>query len=68
MSGLLNNCMFPRQLHQLVATPHVLQVTVGESASTSTSGDVVTLSPLPVQQAAVVGHGGLSNAAPQASH
>ena len=40
--------------------PQVIQVPVGASATTSTSGDVVTLCPLPQQQqatTAVVGHG-----------
>ena len=41
--------------------PQVIQVPVGASATTSTSGDVVTLCPLPQQEAttttAVVGHG-----------
>ena len=41
--------------------PQVIQVPVGASATTSTSGDVVTLCPLPQQQQATttagVGHG-----------
>ena len=51
--------VFP-QVHQLMVRPQVIQVPVGASATTSTSGDVVTLCPLPQQQqatTAVVGHG-----------